>query len=63
MFLDEQQQKQIKDWEKNQTMEVNFKGAPPGFNMYKDRKEFLEKLKRNNVDPIWVKNKSLKLFT
>ena len=63
MFLNKQQQKQIRDWEKSQTMELNYKGEPAGFNMYKERKEFLEMLRKNNIDPVWVKNKSLIQFT
>ena len=63
MFLNKKQQKQIKDWENQQTMEVNYKDKPPGFNMFSDHKEFLQLLKMNKIDPVWVKNKTLSQYT
>lgn len=44
-------------------MDFDYKGAPEGPNMYKSRKEFIQLLRKNNIDPLWIKNKSLVQFT
>lgn len=44
-------------------MDVNYKGRPPGFNKFTEHKEFLQLLKKNKIDPIWIKNKTLTQYT